>query len=95
MSQMNSCFAQFFYRVNSDRTWEAICGFCFVASHPAANQAELRKWEKTHVCPDRKQSLASQDIDLLKDLATFGYGEPRQRNVRRPGEDARRFPPGG
>jgi hypothetical protein len=54
MAQMNPCFAQFFYRVNEDKTVEAICGFCFAGSNPAVNQAELREWEKAHLCSERK-----------------------------------------
>ena len=56
MVPRNSCFAQFFYRVNSNKTIEAICGFCFVASQPAVGQAELRAWENAHVCNEEKQS---------------------------------------
>jgi hypothetical protein len=56
VAKRNTCFAQFFYRVNEDRTVEAICGFCFVASSPATQQAELREWEKAHLCLDRQHA---------------------------------------
>ena len=61
MAQMNTCFAQFFYRVNDDKTVEAICGFCFAASHPAIQHADLREWEKAHICPDRQHSQAQSE----------------------------------
>jgi len=50
MAQMNPCFAQFFYRVNEDKTVEAICGFCFAGSHPVVEPGAMREWEKAHVC---------------------------------------------
>ncbi len=61
MAQMNTCFAQFFYRLNDDRTVEAICGFCFAASDPAMQHADLREWEKAHICPDRQHSKAQSE----------------------------------
>jgi hypothetical protein len=50
MAKPNVFFAQFFYRVHPDKTIDAICGFCFTASEPAANQAGLRVWEIAHRC---------------------------------------------
>jgi hypothetical protein len=50
VAEVNVSFAQFFYRVNPDKTVDSICGFCFLASAPANNQADLRAWESTHVC---------------------------------------------
>jgi hypothetical protein len=50
MASRNTYFAQFFYRVNRDKTIDAICGFCFMASPSADNQDDLRKWEISHRC---------------------------------------------
>jgi hypothetical protein len=52
MASTNTCFAQFFYRVNPDKTIDAICGYCFTASDPTLNQASLREWETAHCCSD-------------------------------------------
>jgi hypothetical protein len=46
----HSCFAQFFYRINPDKTMDSICGYCFVASEPAADREQLRPWEIAHCC---------------------------------------------
>ena len=57
MANRNAYFPQFFYRVNPDKTIDAICGFCFAASPSADNQADLRIWETAHCCLGRlKQS---------------------------------------
>ena len=76
MAQMNSCFAQFFYRVNGDQTVEAICGFCFVASRPALNQAELREWEQEHVCSERRHPSSGSVVTTRSPQAKDRYGWP-------------------
>ncbi len=43
-------FAQFFYRVNPDKTMDAICGHCFSASEPGSDKSTLKTWEATHHC---------------------------------------------
>jgi hypothetical protein len=58
MAHSNSCFAQFFYRVNPDKTMDSICGYCFEASAPSADREQLRSWETTHCCSLRLQRSA-------------------------------------
>ena len=48
-----ACFAQFFYRVNSDKTVDAICGYCFEASDPCESKNALYTWETAHRCQHR------------------------------------------
>jgi hypothetical protein len=43
-------FAQFFYRVNPNRTIDSICGFCFLTVATDENKAALRTSELTHCC---------------------------------------------
>jgi len=43
-------FAQFFYRVNPNRTIDSICGFCFLTVGTDENKAALRTPELTHCC---------------------------------------------
>jgi hypothetical protein len=43
-------FAQFFYRVNPNRTIDSICGFCFLTVATDENKAALRTPELTHCC---------------------------------------------
>jgi hypothetical protein len=52
MAKINVCFAQFFYRVNPNKTMDAICGFCFKSSATAEDQADLRRWETAHLCSE-------------------------------------------
>jgi hypothetical protein len=49
---MNStaCFAQFFYRVNPNKTIEAICGHCFSSSESSTDKGALQTWETAHRC---------------------------------------------
>jgi hypothetical protein len=57
MARPSASFAQFFYRVNPDKTIEAICGLCFMGSDPVTNQAGLKSWELAHHCSEwMKQS---------------------------------------
>ncbi len=58
MNQKGVSFAQFFYRVNPDKTIESICGFCFMASAASDSQTNLRAWELTHRCLKRHQKIA-------------------------------------
>jgi hypothetical protein len=46
----NLFFAQFFYRVNSNKSMESICGDCFLASPASGETAELQAWEHAHRC---------------------------------------------
>ena len=50
MAYSNTCFAQFFYRVNPDKSMDSICGHCFEASDPAFDKESLRAWEVAHCC---------------------------------------------
>ena len=50
MTKTSSCFSQFFYRVNPNRTMEAICAYCFVASDSSPNKLALQSWETAHRC---------------------------------------------
>ena len=57
MVRTSAFFAQFFYRVNPDKTVAAICGTCFLESDPLADQAGLKSWETAHHCSEwMKQS---------------------------------------
>ena len=58
MDQKGVSFAQFFYRVNPDKTIESICGFCFMASASSDSQTNLRAWESAHRCLKRHQKIA-------------------------------------
>ena len=44
-------FHQFFYRVNADKTIDAICGFCYVTAATADSRADLQLLERAHRCP--------------------------------------------
>lgn len=44
-------FHQFFYRINADKTIDAICGFCYMTAATAATRAELEVKERAHRCP--------------------------------------------
>jgi hypothetical protein len=57
VSQKKTCFAQFFYRVNDNKTLEAICSVCFLGSDPALHQSGLLDWEKAHVCAEQGKSF--------------------------------------
>jgi hypothetical protein len=49
----NLFFAQFFYRVNSNKSVESICGDCFLASPASEETAKLQAWEHAHRCSTR------------------------------------------
>jgi hypothetical protein len=44
-------FHQFFYRLNADKTIDAICAFCYMTAATAATRAELEVKERAHRCP--------------------------------------------
>jgi hypothetical protein len=44
-------FHQFFYRVNADKTIDAICGFCYMTAATADSRADLQLLERAHRCP--------------------------------------------
>jgi hypothetical protein len=44
-------FHQFIYRVNPDKTIDAICAFCYMTAATAQTHAELRLQECAHRCP--------------------------------------------
>ena len=44
-------FHQFFYRINADKTIDAICAFCYMTAATAETHAELRLQECAHRCP--------------------------------------------
>ena len=44
-------FHQFFYRINADKTIDAICAFCYMTAATAATRAELEVKERAHRCP--------------------------------------------
>jgi hypothetical protein len=44
-------FHQFFYRINADKTIDAICGFCYMTAATAATPEELEVKERAHRCP--------------------------------------------
>jgi hypothetical protein len=44
-------FHQFFYRINADKTIDAICAFCYMTAATAQTHAELRLQECAHRCP--------------------------------------------
>jgi hypothetical protein len=46
----NLYFAQFFYRVNPNKSIESICGVCFLASPAADDKTGLKAWESAHRC---------------------------------------------
>jgi hypothetical protein len=43
-------FAQFFYRVNPDKTIDAICGYCLLTASTAASMADIHAREAAHKC---------------------------------------------
>lgn len=47
----NVHFHQFVYRINPDKTIDAICAFCFMTAATAETQAELHLREGAHRCP--------------------------------------------
>jgi len=49
-------FHQFFYRVNPDKTIDAICGFCYLTAATAENPADLQMRERAHRCPGGRDS---------------------------------------
>jgi hypothetical protein len=51
-------FAQFFYRINPDKTIESICGFCFMGSRASDNHADLQAWESAHRCFEERPKIA-------------------------------------
>jgi len=44
-------FYQFFYRVNPDKTIDAICACCYMTAATADNEADLKLRERAHRCP--------------------------------------------
>ena len=50
MIRTTECFAQFFYRINPNKTIDAICGYCFTESTPTSNRDDLQTWEALHRC---------------------------------------------
>jgi hypothetical protein len=44
-------FHQFIYRINPDKTIDAICAFCYMTAGTAETHAELRLQECAHRCP--------------------------------------------
>jgi hypothetical protein len=50
MAKISVSFAQFFYRVNTDCTIDAICGYCFLTVATANTLTELRVLESAHHC---------------------------------------------
>jgi hypothetical protein len=49
-STPTTCFAQFFYRVNPDKSMDAVCGCCFASSEPTRENEDLRAWQAAHHC---------------------------------------------
>ncbi len=45
-------FHQFFYRINPDKTIDAICAFCYLTAATAETRAELLVRERAHRCPE-------------------------------------------
>jgi hypothetical protein len=55
MSETGSVsFFQFVYRVNPDKTIDAICAFCFLTAATAENEADLHAQESAHKCWETK-----------------------------------------
>ena len=52
MMRTSEAFAQFFYRVNADKTIDAICSYCFTESASAARKEDLETWQTAHRCSD-------------------------------------------
>ncbi len=50
-ARKNAHFHQFFYRVNADKTIDAICAFCYMTAATAATRTELEVKERAHRCP--------------------------------------------
>ena len=50
-ARKNVHFHQFFYRINADKTIDAICAFCYLTAATAQTHAELRLQECAHRCP--------------------------------------------
>lgn len=51
-------FHQFFYRVNPDKTIDAICAFCYLTAATADNAADLHVQERAHRCPRKPPGSA-------------------------------------
>ena len=51
-------FTQFFYRVNPDKTIDAICAHCFLASTSGSSQADLQAWQTVHRCANLLKQTA-------------------------------------
>ena len=50
MTATKGSYSQFFYRRNSDKTIDAICGFCFLTVASAENEVDLHAPESVHQC---------------------------------------------
>jgi hypothetical protein len=50
-ARKNVHFHQFFYRINADKTIDAICAFCYMTAATAATRTELEVKERAHRCP--------------------------------------------
>jgi hypothetical protein len=50
MIRTSEGFAQFFYRVNEDKSRDAICATCFSESGQVVKEEDLRTWETAHRC---------------------------------------------
>jgi hypothetical protein len=53
-----SC-SQFFHRVNSNKTMDAICLVCFLTAATSDNEADLHELELAHQCGESPLSLLS------------------------------------
>ena len=51
-------FHQFFYRINADKTIDAICAFCYLTAATAATRAELEVKERAHRGPGSRGWVA-------------------------------------
>jgi len=69
MAKTSVSFAQFFYRVNTDSTIDAICGYCFLTVATANTRTELRLLESAHHC---RNSLSTR-----AELTRLGFGLSR------------------
>jgi hypothetical protein len=64
--EKRASFAQFFYRINPDKTTDSICGFCFLTAATARNRAELQALEATHNCRSRSHDDGANRIRKLQ-----------------------------
>jgi hypothetical protein len=58
--------SQFYHRVNSDGTIDAICRSCFLTAATVENETDLQELEMAHRCPNKTPFVLTEDSRILK-----------------------------